>query len=143
MFPESEKIETSITIRKMRRLGGSALTKKSLLRWFALSLGLMNPRDSRETILDILDALFFFNLSQGRPTTAEEISSRTGIDEKTVLYHLSRLKRMGLLESRGGRYEFARDLNGKPSLEKFRSIIDESLNRSELALLEITRIYSP
>ena len=142
MFPESEEIENTIVLRKMRTLQGSSLTRTSLLRWFALSLGLMNPNDERQTIVKILDALFFYNITQGIPAKTSQICERTGLEKKTVLYHLSRMKKMGLVEQRRGRYEIMRDVDGRLSLKGVWRGVEESLNRSEIALSEIQKIYS-
>ncbi|MBU0636273.1 hypothetical protein KKE06_04580 [Candidatus Micrarchaeota archaeon] len=101
--PEASLVRKEWIVRKMDLPPEVKLTRRSLLRWFALSTGLISPKESRSTILDILDSLFFLLLSQNQnPTTLElqaflkEKKNKT-ISEKLLLYHLKRLIDLDLL----------------------------------------------
>ncbi len=140
MFPESDLIKTSYTIRGMAWLGDSGLTRRSLIRWFALSVGLLNPGDRRETVVDVLDLLFRMNISNGKPLTIADLTG-SGIPEKTAYYHMKKLKDMGLVEHRGGGYVLVRDFQGNPSMDRFLSNINQALEQSKSAFQEISRFY--
>ncbi len=140
MFPESRLIETSLTIRKMKR--PETLTRSGTSRWLAIALGILGPKDSRETSAKILDAILWSDFHEGNGITAREISEKTGLGQKAVMYHLSRMKEIGLLEVRSGRYMVSRNFSGRPSLSKTREILESALDRIEAVLKEAERIYS-
>lgn len=86
------------------------LTRRSLLRWFALSCGLISPKESRSTILSILDGLFLLLLSKNQNPTTLELQAflkekhEVSISEKLLLYHLKRLIDLNLLVRKRKRY---------------------------------------
>lgn len=119
-FPESEYVRKSFTIRQMDFPPEVAMTKRSLLRWFALSFGLISPNESRSTILDVLDGFFYFQVSKKySPSTSELLlhlqDSGKKIDEKLLRYHLKRLIDVGLVERRKGKLSFVVDPMADPS----------------------------
>ena len=114
VFPEAELIRKTITIRQMDFPPEIAMTKRSLLRWFALSFGLISEKESRSTILDVLDAFFVFQVSKkNSPTTLEFLTylqeNQKKIDEKLLRYHLKRLIDVGLVERKRGKLSFVSD----------------------------------
>ena len=113
-FPESELVRKSFILRKMDFPPEIAMTKRSLLRWFALSFGLISEKESRSTILDVLDGFFVFQVSKKTsPTTLELLGylqeNQKKIDEKLLRYHLKRLIDVGLIERRKGKLSFVSD----------------------------------
>ena len=113
-FPEAELIRKTFTLRQMNFPPEVAMTKRSLLRWFALSFGLISEKESRSTILDVLDSFFVFQLSKKQsPTTLELLAylkeNEKKIDEKLLRYHLKRLIDVGLIERRKGKLSFISD----------------------------------
>jgi hypothetical protein len=110
-FPESELIRSEIVLRDMQFLSEVKLAKKSLVRWLALSLGLISPNETRTLILDILEALFGFHFAEHAPTMHEIISEVARINpqsnHKAVRYHISQLKKQGILLRTKGRYSFS------------------------------------
>lgn len=110
-LPESELIRSEIVLRDMQFLSEVKLAKKSLIRWLALSLGLISPNESRTLILDILEALFGFHFKSHEPTMHEIISSVAKIkpksNHKAVRYHIGQLKKQGILSRTKGHYRFA------------------------------------
>ncbi len=110
-LPESELIRSEIVLRDMQFLSEVKLAKKSLVRWLALSLGLISPNESRTLILDILEALFGFHFKSHEPTMHEIISSVAKINPKSnhkaVRYHIGQLKKQGILSRTKGRYRFS------------------------------------
>ena len=61
-LPESELVRKTFILKKMDLPPSVQLTKRSLIRWFALSFGLISEKESRDTVLNVLDALFHFLL---------------------------------------------------------------------------------
>jgi len=109
---EQGLIEGEMTLRQLRLPPEARLTRKSLLRWTALSLGLITPGESRDTIISILDALFHYQLRGRRPTTRdlksyidEHYSETT---EKTIRYQLGKLRKTGFIEKSENSYSFVR-----------------------------------
>ncbi len=113
-FPEAELVRTTFTLRVMDLPPSVFLTKRSLLRWFALAFGLLSEQESRSTILDVLEALFHFQCAKkSEPTSADlqaHIKSKgKKVSDKLLLYHLKRLQDVGLLERKKGKYSFCAD----------------------------------
>lgn len=111
-LPESSLIRKTFIIRTMDFPPNIKLTKRSLLRWFALAFGLISEKESRTTVLDVLDALFYLNLSKKSNPTVPNIqefikkkSSKT-ISEKLLRYHLNRMKETDLLIKKKQAYLF-------------------------------------
>lgn len=112
---EKSLIEAEMTLRKMRLPPEARLTRKSLLRWVALSLGLITPGESRDTIISILDSLFYHQVRGKSPTTRdikayidEHYSETT---EKTIRYQLGKLRETGFIEKDANSYRFVRAPN--------------------------------
>lgn len=151
-FPESEYVRRTFTIRKMDFPPEVALTKRSLIRWFALSFGLISEKESRSTILDVLDAVFQFQISKkSSPTTLEILAhlkdSQKKIDEKLLRYHLKKLIDVGLLERRKGKISFVVDPQGERTdlVKGFHYSIggpvSESLDHISIALSKLKEKY--
>ncbi len=127
-LPESELVRKTFVIKKMDLPPSVQLTKRSLLRWFALSFGLISAQESRATVLNVLDALFSFLISKKKNPTTLEIQAyisnkyRRKISEKLLRYHLNRLIALELLQRKQNRYQ----LNNAPSGE--RGNLAESFN---------------
>jgi hypothetical protein len=143
MIPESKLIENEVVIRKLRLPDEVLLTRKSIIRWLALSLGLINPNESRTVVIDLLDALFDFHYEGKQPTTKEildRMKEKTGEEQnpKAVYYHLQRLMDMEMLERKKGEYSFGsgdeRDL-----ATIFRRIYEAKMNA---AFTDLGRAFS-
>ena len=111
MIPESKFIKNEITLREMSLPDEVKLTRKSLIRWIALSLGLISPNESRKLMLDLLEALFYFHIQKEQPTTyqiLDKLGEITGKKQnaKAVYYHLLKLKEAGILTRKKGQYSF-------------------------------------
>lgn len=108
---EAKLIEKEITIRNLRLTKEVLETKRSSLRWLALSLGILNPGESRLGALAVLDALINFQFIKKQDPDVKEImdyinNNWEGINEKTLRYHLLRMKRMGFIENSHGKFYF-------------------------------------
>ena len=124
MIPESKLIKSEVIIREMSLPDEVLLAKKSLMRWIALSLGLILPNESRMLMLDVLDVLLYFHVKNQQPTT-QDILSRLESENgksgqaKAVYYHLLKLKESGILLRKKGRYMLSEE-EGKNLSELFK-----------------------
>ncbi|MCM8830728.1 MAG: hypothetical protein NC918_00845 [Candidatus Omnitrophica bacterium] len=113
MIPESELISKEYVVRDMQFLGEVKLTKKGLIRYICLSLGLIQPNESRTLVFDILEVLIFAHFKE-EELTAKDIIERINkirlnkppAKLKAVMYHLKQLKNKGLITSKEGKYIF-------------------------------------
>jgi len=102
-LPESSLVRKTFIIRAMDLPPNVKLTRRSMLRWFALAFGLISEKESRTTVLDVLDALFYLNLSRNANSSVPEIRAyikkkhSKDISEKLLRYHLNRIKETDLL----------------------------------------------
>lgn len=134
MIPESKLIRSEITLRELVLPEETKLTRKALIRWIALALGLMAPNESRKLLLDILEALFYFHVSRRQPTTTQilekmEELSKTKPNSKAVYYHLLNLKNTGLLNRKKGRYYFSEE-EGKKLGDIIKQFYEQKLQQT-------------
>ncbi len=106
---ESELIDKEISLRKMRLTKEVLETRRSIARWLALSLGVINPGESRLGSVAVLDALMNFQfVKRSDPSVGELVDyiskNWEPINEKTLRYHLLRMKKMGLIENSQGKF---------------------------------------
>ncbi|MBI5223050.1 hypothetical protein HY990_01375 [Candidatus Micrarchaeota archaeon] len=118
MIPESRLIKSEICLRDLQNPADIFLTKKSTVRFLALSLGLIHPKETRTVLLDVLEALFEFHCKNTPPTT-KDIVLRIGEmhqerqNEKAIYYHLLRIKSIGLIVRKKGHYYFSEFVEGR------------------------------
>ena len=149
MIPESRLIRSELTIRELALPDDVLLAKKSLIRWLALSLGMILPNESRRLVLDILEALFEFQVKNDAPTTRDILArlketTKSEPNPKAVYYHLQRLKDLGILTRKKGRYHFG-DGDGRRLRETFREFYmdkaDNAFTNIERALEKLENSY--
>ncbi len=141
MIPESKFIRKEIVLRNMWLADEVRLTRKSMVRWVALSLGLISEKESRDLIIDLLDVLFEFFAKGEEPTTQEILDRlKAKINEepnpKAVYYHLQKLMDQGLLQREKGKYYISRE-NKRLSVavkELYLKEVNESLSEITKAL---------
>jgi len=108
--PESHLVRKTFVLRKMDLPPEIFMTKRSLLRWFALSFGLISEKESRSTVIEVLDVLFSSIISKKQnPSTfdlQQAFLEKTGkkISEKLMRYHLNRLIKLNLIYRKLNRY---------------------------------------
>ena len=108
---EAELIEKELTVRNLRLSKEALDTRRSAIRWLALSMGIINPGESRLGSIAVLDAMVYFQFLKKQDPTVREMSNYIGknwkpINEKTLRYHLLRMKKMGFLENGEGKFSF-------------------------------------
>ena len=152
-LPEAELVRRTFIIKEVDLPPQVRMTKRGLLRWFALASGLISEQESRQTILDVMDALFFFHLGKkAAPTTKEiqlYIKEKTGeeISEKLLRYHLKRLLDSHFLIRDKQHYRFNPAPNAEP-LDVVASFnywiskgVHESTQNIETALEDLRKTY--
>ena len=108
---EAKLIEREITLRELRLTKEVMETRRSMVRWLALSLGVINPGESRLSAISVLDAMLYFQFTKKSDPSVEELSGYISgawdpINEKTLRYHLLQLANAGVLAHSKGKYYF-------------------------------------
>ncbi len=133
MLPEAKLIRNETVLREMHLSDDVKLTKKSLVRWIALSLGCISPNESRTISLDVLESLINFHIRKMHPTTKEilEDLAKSGVqaNEKSVYYHLLKMKESGLISRKDGKYFFGEGEEARLS-QIIRRIYQEKFDKS-------------
>jgi hypothetical protein len=106
---ESSLIENELTLRDLRITSEVTETRRSIVRWLALALGVISPGESRLTAVSVLDSLLYFQFSEKKDPSVEEmaeyIKTNWGeVNEKTLRYHLLQLKKTNILNNSKGKY---------------------------------------
>ena len=106
---ESKLIEREFTLRDVHLTREVTETRRSIVRWLALSLGIISPGESRLTAVSVLDALLYYQFNERKDPSVEEMTeyiknSWSDINEKTLRYHLLQLKNTGILNNSKGKY---------------------------------------
>jgi len=149
MIPESRLIRSEMTIRELSLPEDVLLARKSLIRWVALSLGMILPNESRRLLLDILEVLFEFHVKKEAPTTKDIIAglekvTKTDQNPKAVYYHLQRLQNLGILTRKKGRY-YLGDGGEKSLRETFKELYakkaDAAFSNIDKALEKLENSY--
>ena len=110
-LPEAKLIRSELLLRDMQLTDDVKMTKKSLVRWLALSLGLITPKESRQSVLSLMEALLFYHLKENKEPTYADLQDylkeqNVEVNEKTLRYHLTNLRKAGVLEDARGVYRF-------------------------------------
>ena len=152
-LPEAELVRRTFTVKEIDLPPHVRMTKRSLLRWFALASGWISEQESRQTILDVMDALFYFHVSKKMsPNTIElqeYIKEKTGeeISEKLLRYHLKRLLDSQFIVRDKQHYKFNPSPNGDPTdvIASYNHWISQAVHAStkniESALQDLTKTY--
>ncbi|MDE1871633.1 MAG: hypothetical protein KGI06_05350 [Candidatus Micrarchaeota archaeon] len=106
---ESSLIINELTLRDLRITKEVTETRRSIVRWLALAIGIISPGESRLTAVSVLDALLYFQFSKRKDPTVGEMSeyiakSWGAVNEKTLRYHLLQLKKANVLNNSKGKY---------------------------------------
>jgi hypothetical protein len=131
------------------------MTKRSLLRWFALSFGLLSGKESRQTVLNVLDSLFFFLLSSNTSPSTLDIQGflkekhNQNVSEKLIRYHLNKLIVLELLVRKNRKYTFNNSPVAEPNSLKnsfshwIKQPVNSSLENIEGVLDKLSSSYNP
>lgn len=152
-FPEAGLIRSTLTVRRLDLPQSVLMTKRSLLRWLALSLGLISEKESRRTSIEILDALFYFLFSKKANPSVELIKKyleekrNIKISERLIRYHLEKLVQAGFIARKKGSYSINPAPQGErddaiASIEYYmRAEFEQSLKHILLAMEKLIEKY--
>ncbi len=109
MINEAKFIVRETTIRDLNFSDEVSQTRRSIVRWIALSMGIINPGETRQSAISVLDALLYFQFNKNQdpsvPDLSEYINVNWGaINEKTLRYHLLQLKKSNIINNEKGKY---------------------------------------
>ena len=151
--PEATLVRKTFTLRQMDLPPSVVMTKRSLLRWFALSFGLISEKESRATVLNVLDALFYFLLSKKLSPSTIDIQQflnekyQQKVSEKLIRYHLNKLIEVELLVRKSRKYFFNNNPYTEPNSLKesfshwIKQPVNNSMNEIERVLEKISESY--
>ena len=114
-LPEASLVRQEHIIRDLQLTSEVKMTKKSLVRYLALSLGLIAPGESRTLMLDIFEAFLSAHFAQS-PMDIHQLVEKIAeiqdkrpdeINPKAVRYHTLELKKKGIIEKKDGKYRFS------------------------------------
>lgn len=104
------KIRGEWTVREVDLHPSLLSSRKALLKWLSISLGLLAPNETRSLVVDTLDAILYFNY-MGSPPTFKNIYSRIvqrisrGFpSEEAIRKHIRAMVKKGLVVKDGKRY---------------------------------------
>lgn len=114
---EAKLIERELTLRNLQMTKEVMETRRSIVRWLALALGVISPGESRLSAVSVLDAVLYFQFGEKKDPTVPELSEYIGrnwgeINEKTLRYHLLQLKKAMIVDNEKGRYFLAKPAIG-------------------------------
>jgi len=114
-MPESELIRNECLVRDLQFNDEVKMTRKSLVRYLALSLGLISPNETRTGLLEVFEALLYFHFERKRGGADPDIYQllekvkeirKEEPNPKAVRYHLLQLKKLGIIEAKKRHYRF-------------------------------------
>jgi hypothetical protein len=154
LIPEAELVRKEFFVREMDFPTSISLTKKSLLRWCALSLGLISKNESRDKAIAILDLLFTFLFTKKiNPTTLDiqdELEKKYKIktSEKLIRYHLNRLIDLNVIERKNNKYYInpSKESEDRKSLAQsynswVKKQIEKEMDKTSIALEKLQKSY--
>ncbi|MGC8585938.1 MAG: hypothetical protein ACP5K5_00095 [Candidatus Micrarchaeia archaeon] len=113
---ESKLILSELNLRELRITKDVTETRRSIVRWLALALGIISPGESRLSAVSVLDAMLYFQFQERKDPEVPELMEYIGskwspINEKTLRYHLLQMKRAGIVGNAKGKYFLSRPEN--------------------------------
>lgn len=132
---------TELTFRKYERPKGQ---KRDLIRTFLLSVGLLQPGDSRDTITDLFDLLMQATVTKDVLTVSEIcLKLKKGAAPSNVRRHLRRLSALKLVEKTDGGYRIAENFDLEYAFKEVtqKYVLKDVLERIELYTKALSEAY--
>lgn len=111
---------TRITI--IRRQTPKKPHVNQMLKWFGASLGLFSLRDKDSSCFRIFIMLIHDKRGSDKGLTSDEIASRTNLSRGTVVHHLNKLMKGGMVINIENRYSLKVD-----RLSKLVDVVEEDI----------------
>lgn len=112
-MPTTDLPISEITLRKFER--PENVDKKTLIKRFCISLGLINPGDNRAGVVEVFEAIFNSKEPLGAEDVFDALEKRLALSG--IRRHLRRLEKIRLLEHRNSKYQLAEGRNLTYSLK--------------------------
>jgi predicted transcriptional regulator len=113
---------TKITIISSRKPSLNDINEQ--LQWFGGTLGLFGIRDRDKSCFRIFIELVK-NLKVDEPISSDELAEKTGLSRGTVIHHVNKLMRSGIVTSERTGYQLKVD-----KLEDLVNIIKDNVDRA-------------
>jgi hypothetical protein len=115
---EAKLIERELTLRNLQMTKEVMETRRSIVRWLALALGVISPGETRLSAVSVLDAILYFQFTDRKDPSVPELTEYIGkswgaINEKTLRYHLLQLKKSNIISNEKGSYFLVRPEMGE------------------------------
>ncbi|MCX8166691.1 MAG: hypothetical protein N3E37_02460 [Candidatus Micrarchaeota archaeon] len=134
LIPESQHIISELKLRKMNFVEDGLITKKSIVRWLCLALGLISEKESRQLIITMVEAALTLSLEKNSFTSNELITKIKELDnqanEKAIRYHISQLKKSGFLYEKNRDYYLGNPYLGNTVEERLKKYYQKELEES-------------
>ncbi len=122
MIPEAKLIKSEITLRELHLPEETLLVRKSLIRWLALSLGIISKNESRDLVIDVFDAILKLHKEKAEMSSKDIELYVTKVNPnaqiKAIYYHLKRFQDLGILTRKKGIYYLGEGLGDVKSILK-------------------------
>jgi predicted transcriptional regulator len=129
------KVLRQFTVKKLREPVEKQLDKD--IEWICTSLGFVTSRDQDKTAFRILKALII-SAREGRGLTSEELTEYVEPTIGSVIYHLKKLMKAGLVEKLNSTYELRMN-NFQRTIEEVEKEIVSTLNDIKKIACDIDR----
>ena len=139
---KGDKPLLEVTLRKYERPNG---TKKEVARKFLLSIGMLQPGDSRDIIVDV-----FLRLLEARKESKivkmdellDSLKDKPGASPSNLRRQLRRLKALKLVEKKPDGYRIAESGSIEPILDNYiiQFLVNPSLERIRNYVKEIDKL---
>jgi len=133
MLPESELVMGELVVRKLS-LPDNMMSKKALVRWLALALGLISESESRQLVLSIFESVLTLAFKQESFSSSELIEAvkkdSPDAQEKAIRYHISQLKKRGILFEKDRKYYLGDPTLGQTPEERLRKMYQGEFDQS-------------
>ena len=120
---------SEITLRKFEKPHGD---KREISRKFLMSVGLLQPGESRDFLLDIF---LFFIKHRGKIMRTRDVVQNVDVSQSNLRRHLKRLRDAGFVERISGGYRIRENM-------KIGEIVDEILLQNINSSLARVREYA-
>ena len=88
------------------------------IRWICHALSLVTPRDKSETVVSVIQTILL-STKEHKKLPSDEIAEHVGVSRGTVIHHIKRLIRAGLVIQTGNYYEL-RELSLERTIERIK-----------------------
>lgn len=135
--PAFRRASFKVVVKKVEKPFSSRLEDE--LDWICESLGFFEPIDKEKTASAVFKEIIK-NAEKGKLLTSTELAEKIGMSRGSVINHLNRLIRSGLVEKQG-HYYLPRSKSITRTLEEVEDEIDSIFRRMEQSAKQIDKKF--